>query len=89
MPATEGETPPVGGNLISPLPAGEEGNTILTEEQALGEMLAIPLYFPTSYSLVKPYIQGFVINILGAPSLKDVRIDNNWRPKTAKGESQI
>jgi oligopeptide transport system substrate-binding protein len=87
LPAAEGETPPVGGNLILPLPADEEGETILTEEQALGEMSAIPLYFPTSYSLVKPYIQGFDINILDAPSLKDVRIDNNWQPKTAKGES--
>jgi oligopeptide transport system substrate-binding protein len=85
-PAAEGETPPLGGNLISPLTA-EEGETILTEEQALREMSAIPLYFPTSYSLVKPYIQGFDINILDAPSLKDVRIDNNWQPKTAKRES--
>jgi oligopeptide transport system substrate-binding protein len=60
---------------------------ILTEEEAISELPAIPLYFPTSYSLVKPYVQGFEINILDAPSLKDVRIDNNWQPKTAKGES--
>lgn len=86
LPAVEGETPPTGGNLILPLP-GAESETILTEEQALAEMSAIPLYFPTSYSLVKPYIQGFDINTLDAPSLKDVRIDNNWQPKTAKGES--
>ncbi len=86
LPAAESETPPTGGNLTSPLPA-EDGETITTEEQALGEMSAIPLYFPTSYSLVKPYIQNFDINILGAPSLKDVRIDNNWQPKTTKGAS--
>ena len=83
--AAEGETPTTGGNLISP-PA-EEDETILTEERALHEISAIPLYFPTSYSLVKPYIQNFDTNILDAPSLKDVRIDNNWQPKTAHSES--
>ena len=61
--------------------------TVLTEEEALAELPAIPLYFPTSYSLVKPYIQGFEINTLDAPSLKDVRIDNNWQPKKPNGES--
>jgi oligopeptide transport system substrate-binding protein len=58
-----------------------------TEEEAIAELPAIPLYFPTSYSLVKPYIQGFEINTLDAPSLKDVKIDNNWQPKKPKGES--
>ena len=38
------------------------------------ELDAIPLYFPTSYSLVKSYVQGFDINALDAPHLKDVRI---------------
>jgi ABC-type oligopeptide transport system substrate-binding subunit len=60
---------------------------ILTEDEAIDEVAAIPLYFPTSYSLVKPYIQGFEINTLDAPSLKDVKIDNNWQPKKANGES--
>ncbi len=64
-----------------------DGETILTEAQAIVELHAIPLYFPTSYSLVKPYIQGFDINVLDAPSLKNVKIDNNWQPKKAKGES--
>lgn len=64
-----------------------DGNLILTEEEAIVEFPAIPLYFPTSYSLVKPYIQGFDINTLDAPSLKTVRIDNNWQPKNKKGES--
>ncbi|CAN5514092.1 hypothetical protein BH18ACI1_BH18ACI1_09250 [soil metagenome] len=54
---------------------------ILTEAEAITELPAIPLYFPTSYSLVKPYILGFEINTLDAPSLKDVRIDNSWQPK--------
>lgn len=58
-----------------------ENAPIFSEEDALAELPAIPLYFPTSYSLVKPYIQGFEINTLDAPSLKDVRIDNDWQPK--------
>jgi hypothetical protein len=64
-----------------------EDETILSEEQALDQLPGIPLYFPTSYSLVKPYVQGFDINILDAPSLKDVRIDNSWQPKQPKSES--
>lgn len=55
----------------------ETSEAILTEEQALIELPAIPLYFPTSYSLVKPYVLGFEINTLDAPSLKNVRINNN------------
>lgn len=65
----------------------ETSDAILTEEQAIIELPAIPLYFPTSYSLVKPYVLGFEINSLDAPSLKDVRIDNNWQPITTENES--
>ncbi|CAN5850585.1 hypothetical protein BH20ACI4_BH20ACI4_12770 [soil metagenome] len=65
----------------------EMSEAILTEDQAIIELPAIPLYFPTSYSLVKPYILGFEINSLDAPSLKTVRIDVNWQPKKANGES--
>ncbi|MDQ3748061.1 MAG: peptide ABC transporter substrate-binding protein [Acidobacteriota bacterium] len=64
-----------------------DSETILTEAQAIVELHAIPLYFPTSYSLVKPYIHGFDINVLDAPSLKNVKIDNSWQPKKAKSES--
>ena len=53
---------------------------ILKEEDALTEVPAIPLYFPTSYSLVKAYVSGFEINALDAPSLKEVDIDSNWKP---------
>ncbi len=60
---------------------GDEGSAILSEEEALYELRAIPLYFPTSYSLVKPYVSGFDANSLDAPSLRDVVIDNNWQPK--------
>ena len=65
----------------------KQSEIILTEEEAIFALPAIPLYFPTSYSLVKPYIQGFEINTLDAPSLKNVRIDNNWQPNKTKGES--
>lgn len=61
--------------------------TISTEKAAMEEIPAIPLYFPTSYSLVKPYIQGFDINMLDAPLLKNVKIDNNWQTKTPSKES--
>jgi oligopeptide transport system substrate-binding protein len=52
---------------------------ILTEEQALKELPAIPIYFSSSYSLVKPYIEGFDTNILDAPSLKQVKIKTDWK----------
>ena len=68
-------------NLVSENLENFEQNAILTEAEALYEFPAIPLYFPTSYSLVKPYILGFETNNLDAPSLKNVRIDNNWQPK--------
>ncbi len=71
------------GEILEPT----DGNLILTEEKAIVEFPAIPLYFPTSYSLIKPYIEGFDINTLDAPSLKKVRINNNWQPKNKKGES--
>jgi oligopeptide transport system substrate-binding protein len=53
---------------------------ILNEAQAIAEIPSIPLYYPKSYSLVKPYIQGFETNVLDAPSLKTVKIDENWQP---------
>lgn len=81
-----GETPKTIAESI--LPTDEDAKTIIedvtisTEEEAMQEIPAIPLYFSTSYSLVKPYIQGFDINVLDAPLLKNVKIDNNWQPKT-------
>lgn len=58
-----------------------------SEENSIFDIFAIPLYFPTSYSLVKPYVQGFEMNGLDAPSLKEVTIDNTWQPKATRGES--
>lgn len=60
---------------------------ILTEDEALEKLPAIPLYFPMSFSLVKPYIQGFETNTLDAPSLKNVAINNEWQPNGNKTNS--
>ncbi len=58
---------------------------ILTEKRAMDELPAIPLYFPISNSLVKPYVSGFETNLLDAPSLKTVRINDGWKSsKTQK-----
>jgi len=59
----------------------ESGDTlteVFTEEDALYQMNAIPLYFPTSYSLVKPYVEDFEINGTDAPLLSTVKINNEW-----------
>jgi oligopeptide transport system substrate-binding protein len=53
---------------------------VTSEAQALRELPAIPIYFASSYSLVKPYVVGFDTNLLDAPSLKHVRIDTGWQP---------
>lgn len=57
-----------------------DGPTIMTEADVIFEMNAIPLYFPTSYSLVKPYVRGFDSNALDAPLLQNVSIDTGWQP---------
>lgn len=54
---------------------------ILTEDAAIFELRAIPLYFPTSYSLVKPYVTGFEMNSLDAIALSNVTINNYWQPR--------
>jgi oligopeptide transport system substrate-binding protein len=53
---------------------------IETEAQALKSLSAMPIYFASSYSLVKPYVSGFDSNVLDAPSLKTVQINTTWRP---------
>ncbi len=62
---------------------------ILTEEQALGELPAIPLHFASSYALVKPYVEGFESNLLDAPSLKHVRINTAWRTPTPEQPTRL
>jgi ABC-type oligopeptide transport system substrate-binding subunit len=78
---TRGE-PPSG---VAVLPDGGASQAsalqpILTEQQALKELPAIPIYFASSYALVKPYVAGFDANLLDAPSLQHVRIETNWQP---------
>jgi len=60
----------------SPLP---EKPVVETEAQALKDLKAMPIYFASSYSLVKPYVSGFDVNVLDAPSLKKTRLDTNWK----------
>ena len=56
---------------------------IESEADALRRLTAIPIYFASSYSLVKPYVSGFDSNILDAPSLKNVKIETGWQePKS-------
>ncbi len=62
---------------------------IQSETEALNELRAIPLYFASSYALVKPYVSGFDSNVLDVPSLKHVRIDTNWRETKAVGLNSI
>jgi oligopeptide transport system substrate-binding protein len=62
---------------------------ITDEAIAISEIPAIPLYFPKSYSLVKPYIQGFETNILDSPNLKTVKINENWQPEKPKDATKI
>ncbi len=55
-------------------------DAIDSEEQALRQLKAFPIYFASSYALVKPYVLGFDSNVLDAPSLKTVRIQTTWMP---------
>lgn len=52
---------------------------ILKEETAVAEFPAIPLYYPLTYALVKPYVKGFETNLLDAPQLKAVEIQSDWQ----------
>jgi hypothetical protein len=51
-----------------------------TLEDAVYEFRIVPLYFPVSYSMVKPYVQGFDVNGIDAPSLKTITINSDWQP---------
>jgi len=70
---TNGRSPLVKEKNLSTLPSIE------TEAQALKDLSAMPIYFASSYSLVKPYVTGFDSNVLDAPSLKTVRINTDWK----------
>jgi oligopeptide transport system substrate-binding protein len=61
-----------------PTASPEEKRVVETESQALKDLKAMPVYFASSYSLVKPYVSGFDSNVLDAPSLKKTRMNTNW-----------
>jgi oligopeptide transport system substrate-binding protein len=58
--------------------ASPEKIVVESEAQALKNLTAMPIYFASSYSLVKPYVSGFDSNVLDVPSLKKTRMDTNW-----------
>lgn len=62
------------------IPVEEAFVEVISEEDALFELRIIPLYFPTSYALVKPYVRGFELNAFDAPTISEVSIDDSWRP---------
>ena len=68
-------------NSVSQTDAKKSTESILSPDAALYELRAIPLYFPTSFALVKPYVEGFEIGGLDAPLLSGVSINNHWQPK--------
>ena len=55
-----------------------DGDSPESEAQALNDLKAMPIYFASSYAVVKPYVSGFDANVLDAPSLKKTRLDTNW-----------
>jgi oligopeptide transport system substrate-binding protein len=81
-PAVEARDP---ANIVEPAPSDrsdvQSPDVTMSETNAIYELWAIPLYFPTSYSLVKPYVTGFEMNSLDSPLLTDVSIDSGWQPK--------
>ena len=71
--------PTVEGLAHAPTPEPPRPVFIENEAQALKELKAMPIYFASSYSLVKPYVSGFDLNVLDVPSLKRTRLDTNWK----------
>ena len=61
-----------------PLSRRRKEVVVETEAQALKNLTAVPIYFASSYSLVKPYVSGFDSNVLDAPALKKTRLNTNW-----------
>ncbi len=63
------------GSVTTP----EEKEVVETESQALKDLKAVPIYFASSYAMVKPYVSGFDSNVLDAPCLKKTRLDTTWK----------
>jgi oligopeptide transport system substrate-binding protein len=75
---TTPRTAPVEGVVHAATPEPVPPALVESEAQALKELKAVPIYFASSYSLVKPYVSGFDLNVLDAPSLKRTHVDPNW-----------
>ena len=77
-------TTTTGDSLTSSSKQGESesqsvrSSLALSEADALKELRAVPIYFASSFALVKPYVNGFDGNVLDAPSLKRTRMNTNW-----------
>ncbi|MEN3330197.1 MAG: oligopeptide transport system substrate-binding protein [Acidobacteriota bacterium] len=74
----ERDTRPLPSASPEASPSPQPTVAVETEAQALKDMKAVPIYFASSYSLVKPYVSGFDSNVLDAPSLKKTRMNTNW-----------
>jgi len=78
----ERETVPMIANSVVPTKPGDvakaEAPVATTENEALKELRAVPIYFASSFALVKPYVNGFGGNVLDAPSLKRTRMNTVW-----------
>jgi oligopeptide transport system substrate-binding protein len=71
------------GSVPGATPEIKTSEVVDSETQALKELRAVPIYFASSYSLVKPYVLGFDSNVLDVSSPKRIRVDLNWvAPKT-------
>jgi len=81
VPAPVGSPDPANPKTLEGRPTEMLVGEIDSEEQALKELKVMPIYFASSYAMVKPYIAGFDANILDAPSLKRTRVDTSWVEK--------
>ena len=74
--------PSITASTPAPVKQGEtrktETSDVTSESDALKELRAVPIYFASSFALVKPYVNGFDGNVLDAPSLKRMRINTGW-----------
>ncbi len=75
--ATPSPNTPKSANDVTKADKGAAG-AITSEEDALKQLRAVPIYFASSFALVKPYVTGFDANVLDAPSLKRTRMNTSW-----------
>lgn len=86
--STEATAAADGGKALAPKSDMPVTTPVMeTESEALKDLSAIPIYFASSYAMVKPYVSGFDSNVLDAPSLKTVRINTTWKPSQTQAAS--